>query len=174
MAFGERLNGCAGAQSHGSRSGPTHLTDGGDKGMKRFASMLIGALFVGAGYGVAIAQAPAAPPAAPPASAPAAAPAAPSAPAATSAAPAAADQQAQEIDAFHRVLKMHHRMWRRLKQNPAVVKDDSWVGKYPDLQLYFNKYQGSKERFLANPGPYLEMSATKAMHREETRSPGAE
>ncbi|HTQ24630.1 MAG TPA: hypothetical protein VMI09_08025 [Candidatus Binataceae bacterium] len=140
--------------------------------MKRFASMLIGALFVGAGYGIATAQAPAAPPAAPPASAPAAA--APAAPEAASAAPAATDEHANELEAFHRVLKMHHRMWRRLKQNPAVVKDDSWVGKYPDLQLYFNKYQGSKERFLADPGPYLMMSETKAMHREETRSPGAE
>ena len=117
--------------------------------MKRFASMLIGALFVGAGYGIATAQAPAAPPAAPPASAPAAA--APAAPEAASAAPAATDEHANELEAFHRVLKMHHRMWRRLKQNPAVVKDDSWVGKYPDLQLYFNKYQGSKERFLADP-----------------------
>jgi hypothetical protein len=140
--------------------------------MKRFASMLIGALFVGAGYGIATAQAPAAPPAAPPASAPAAA--APAAPEAASAAPAATDEHANELEAFHRVLKMHHRMWRRLKQNPAVVKDDSWVGKYPDLQLFFNKYQGSRERFLANPGPYLKMSETKAMHREETRSPGAE
>ena len=72
------------------------------------------------------------------------------------------------------MIKMHHRMWRRLKQNPAVVKDDSWVGKYPDLQLFFNKYQGSKERFLADPGLYLKMNEAKAMHREQTRSPGAE
>jgi hypothetical protein len=137
--------------------------------MKRFASMLIGALFVGAGYGIATAQAPAAPPAAPPASAPAAA-----APAAPAAAAPAAGEHADEVDAFHRMLKMHHRMWRRLKQNPAVVKDDSWVGKYPDLQLFFNKYQGSRDRFLADPGTYLKMSEAKAVHREETRSPGAE
>jgi len=143
--------------------------------MKRFASILIAALFVGAGYGIAMAQAPAAPPAAPPASAPAAAaPAAPAAPEAASAAPAAAGDHANEVEDFHRMLKMHHRMWRRLKQNPAVVKDDSWVGKYPDLQLFFSKYQGSKERFLADPGTYLKMSETKAMHREQTRSPGAE
>jgi len=115
--------------------------------------------------------------AAPPANAPAAAPAAPAAPppaAPAAAATAAADEHADEVKAFHRVLKMHHRMWRRLKQNPAVVKDDSWVGKYPDLQLFFNKYQGSKERFLADPGLYLKMNEAKAMHREQTRSPGAE
>jgi hypothetical protein len=137
--------------------------------MKRIASMLIGALFVGASFGVAMAQegaAPASPPAATPVAPAAAAPAAP--------APAAADEHANEVAAFHRMLKMHHRMWRRLKQNPAVVKDDSWVGKYPDLQLFFNKYQGSKERFLADPGVYLKMSEKKAIHREETRSPGAE
>jgi hypothetical protein len=134
--------------------------------------MLIGALFVGAGYGVAMAQAPAAPPA----SAPAAAAPAPAAPAAeaSAAAPGAAEEHADEVEAFHRLLKMHHRMWRRLKQNPAVVKDDSWVGKYPDLQLFFSKYQGSKDRFLADPGTYLKMNEAKAMHREQTRSPGAE
>ena len=72
------------------------------------------------------------------------------------------------------MLKMHHRMWKRLKQNPALVSDDSFVGKYPDLQLYFQKYPGAKERLLANPGLYLKMNAAKAKHREETRSPGAE
>ena len=139
--------------------------------MKRIASILIGALFVGASFGVAMAQggaAPASPPAAPPPAPAAAPPAAPPPP------PAAADEHADEVKAFHRVLKMHHRMWRRLKQNPALVKDDSFVGKYNDLQLFFNKYQGSKDRFLADPGLYLKMSEKKAMHREETRSPGAE
>jgi hypothetical protein len=139
--------------------------------MKRIASILIGALFVGASFGVAMAQggaAPASPPAAPPPAPAAAPPAAPPPP------PAAADEHADEVKAFHRVLKMHHRMWRRLKQNPALVKDDSFVGKYNDLQLFFNKYQGSKDRFLADPGLYLKMSEKKAVHREETRSPGAE
>jgi hypothetical protein len=136
--------------------------------MKRIASILIGALFVGASFAVAMAQEGAAPAPAP-APAPVAAPAAPAA-----AAPAAADEHADEVAAFHRSLKMHHRMWRRLKQNPAVVNDDAWVGKYPDLQLFFNKYKGSKERFLANPGLYLKMSETKAMEREKTRGAGAE
>jgi hypothetical protein len=141
--------------------------------MKRIASMLIGALFVGASFGVAMAQegaAPASPPAAAP---PAAAPAAP-APAAAPAAPAATDEHADEVKAFHRMLKMHHRMWRRLKQDPKLASDDSFVGKYPDLQLFFGKYQGSKDRFLADPGVYLKMSEKKAMHREQTRSPGVE
>jgi len=139
--------------------------------MKRIASMLIGALFVGASFGIAMAQEGAAP-ANPPAAAPAAPAAAPAAPAA--AAPAAADEHADEVAAFHRMLKMHHRMWKRLKQNPSLVNDDSFVGKYPDLQLYFQQYSSAKERYLANPGLYLKMSDTKAMHREQTRSPGAE
>ena len=140
--------------------------------MKRIASMLIGALFVGAGLGIALAQEGAPPPA----SAPAAAPAAPAAaaPATAAPAPAAAEDHADEVAAFHRLIKMKHRMWKRLKQNPALVSDDSFVGKYPDLRDFFNKYQGSKERFLADPGLYLKMSEAKAMHREQTRSPGAE
>lgn len=143
--------------------------------MKRFASILIGALFVGTGVGLAIAQEGAAPPANPPAAAAPTAPAevAPAAPAA-SASPAAAGEHADEVEAFHRVIKMHHRMWKRLKQNPSLVSDDSFVGKYPDLQLYFQKYSGAKERFLADPGLYLKMNEAKAKHREETRSPGAE
>ncbi|MGZ6194956.1 MAG: hypothetical protein ACXWML_06985 [Candidatus Binataceae bacterium] len=143
--------------------------------MKRFASILIGALFVGTSVGLAIAQEGAAPPANPPAAAAPTAPAevAPAAPAA-SASPAAAGEHADEVEAFHRVIKMHHRMWKRLKQNPALVSDDSFVGKYPDLQLYFQKYSGAKERFLADPGLYLKMNEAKAKHREETRSPGAE
>ena len=143
--------------------------------MKRFASILIGALFVGTGVGLAIAQEGAAPPANPPAAAAPTAPAevAPAAPAA-SASPAAAGEHADEVEAFHRVIKMHHRMCKRLKQNPALVSDDSFVGKYPDLQLYFQKYSGAKERFLADPGLYLKMNEAKAKHREETRSPGAE
>jgi hypothetical protein len=140
--------------------------------MKRITSMLIGALFVGAGFGIALAQEgapPPAPPAAPPAAAAPAAPAeaAPAAPAA--AAPAATEDHADEVKAFHRMVKMHHRMWKRLKQNPSLVSDDSFVGKYPDLQVYFQKYSGAKERFLADPGLYLKMSETKAMHREQTR-----
>jgi hypothetical protein len=137
--------------------------------MKRIASILIGALFVGASFGIAMAQGGAAPPAGAPAAPPAAAPAAPAA-----VATAAAEEHADEVKAFHRMLKMHHRMWRRLKQNPALVKDDEFVGKYNDLQLFFNKYEGSKDRFLADPGLYLKMSEKKAMHREETRSTGAE
>ena len=136
--------------------------------MKRIASILIGALLVGAGFGIALAQE-GAPPAAPPAAPAEAAPAAPAA-----GAPAATEDHSDEVKAFHRVIKMHHRMWRRLRQNPALASDDSFVGKYPDLRDFFNKYQGSKDRFLADPGLYLKMNEAKAMHREQTRSPGAE
>jgi hypothetical protein len=140
--------------------------------MKRITSMLIGALFVGAGFGIALAQEgapPPAPPAAPPAAAAPAAPAeaAPAAPAA--AAPAATEEHADEVAAFHRMIRMHHRMWKRLKQNPNLVSDDAFVGKYPDLQVFLQKYPGAKERILANPGLYLKYSETKAMHREQTR-----
>ncbi len=146
--------------------------------MKRIASTLLGALFLGAGFGIAMAQGGAAPaPAAPAPAAPAPAAPAPAAPAASAPAapaPAAATANQDEVEAFHRMLKMHHRMWRRLKQNPNVVTNDAWVGKYPDLQLFFSKYQGSKERFLAQPGVYLNMNESKAMHREETRGAGGE
>lgn len=140
--------------------------------MKRIASMLIGALFVGAGFGIAIAQEGTAPPANAPA---AAAPAAPAeAPATAAPAPAAADEHADEVNAFHLLIRSKHRMYKRLKQNPALVSDDSFVGKYPDLRDFLNKYQGSKERILADPGLYLKMSGAKALYREQTRSPGAE
>jgi hypothetical protein len=134
--------------------------------MKRIASMLIGALFVGAGFGIALAQE-GAPPPAPPAAPPAAA--APAAPPAAAPAPAATEDHSDEVAAFHRMIRMHHRMWKRLKQNPNLVSDDAFVGKYPDLQVYLQKYPGAKERILANPGLYLKYSEAKAMHREQTR-----
>src|SRR6267378_4389974 len=124
--------------------------------MKRIASMLIGALFVGVGFGIALAQE-GAPPPAPPAAA------APAAPAAAAPAPAATEEHADEVAAFHRMIKIHHRMWKRLKQNPNLVSDDAFVGKYPDLQAYLQKYPDAKEHFLANPGLYLKMSEAKAM-----------
>jgi hypothetical protein len=133
--------------------------------MKRIASMLIGALFVGVGFGIALAQE-GAPPPAPPAAA------APAAPAAAAPAPAATEEHADEVAAFHRMIKIHHRMWKRLKQNPNLVSDDAFVGKYPDLQAYLQKYPDAKEHFLANPGLYLKMSEAKAMQREQTRAPG--
>jgi hypothetical protein len=137
--------------------------------MKRIASMLIGALFVGVGFGIALAQE-GAPPPAPPAPPPAAA--APAAPAAAAPAPAATEEHTEEVAAFHRMIRTHHRMWKRLKQNPNLVSDDAFVGKYPDLQAYLQKYPDAKEHFLASPGLYLKMSEAKAMQREQTRAPG--
>jgi hypothetical protein len=137
--------------------------------MKRIASMLIGALFVGVGLGIALAQE-GAPPPAPPAPPPAAA--APAAPAAAAPAPAATEEHTDEVAAFHRMIRTHHRMWKRLKQNPNLVSDDAFVGKYPDLQAYLQKYPDAKEHFLASPGLYLKMSEAKAMQREQTRAPG--
>jgi hypothetical protein len=125
-----------------------------DEGMKLIASMLIGALFVGASFGVAMAQegtAPANPPAA---------------------AAATAADHADEVAAFHRVLQKHDLMWQRLKQDPSLVSNSEFVAQYNDLQLFFNSYQGSKQRFLADPGLYLKMNEAKAMHREQTRGPG--
>lgn len=135
--------------------------------MKRIVSLMAGALLLGGGLGTAMAQTGAAPAPANPAAPAAAAPAS---------APAAADsgEHANEVQAFHRMIKMHHRMWKRLKQNPDVVTNDSWVAKYPDLRDFFNTYHGSKERFLADPGKYLKMNEAKAMRREEHRGGGGE
>src|ERR1700693_4412574 len=101
--------------------------------MKRIASMLIGALFVGACFGIALAQE-GAPPPAPHAAPPAAA--APAAPPAAAPAPAATEDHSDEVAALHRMIRMHHRMWKRLKQNPNLVSDDAFVGKYLDFTVY--------------------------------------
>lgn len=123
--------------------------------MKLIASILIGGLFVvAAGFCVAMAQGGAAP-----ANAPAAA-------------AATAADHADEVAAFHRVLEKHDLMWQRLKQNPSLVSNSDFVAQYDDLQLFFNSYQGSKQRLLADPGLYLKMNEAKAMHREQTRTPG--
>lgn len=128
--------------------------------MKRITSMLVGALFLGASWGLAQAQsgAPAAPAAAP--AAPAAAP---------SAAAPVKKKHKSEMQAFRELRVQHHRMTRRLKQNPNLAQDSGFLAKYPDLQQFFNDYPGSQKRFLANPGKYLGMSEAKAKHREETR-----
>jgi hypothetical protein len=119
--------------------------------MKRITAVLVGALFLGASFGLAMAQgeAPAAP-----------APASPAAP---------AKNHKNEMQAFHVLRVQHHRMIRRLKQNPNLAQDNGFLQKYPDLQQFFSDYPGSQKRFLANPGKYLGMSEKKAMHREETR-----
>lgn len=128
--------------------------------MKRMTSMLVGALFLGASFGLALAQgeAPAAP---------AAAPAAPAAE--TSAAAPAKKKHESEMEAFKALRRQHHRMTRRLKQNPNLAQDSGFLAKYPDLQQFFSDYPGSQKRFLAAPGKYLGMSEKKAEHREETR-----
>jgi len=141
--------------------------------MKRTVSLLTATLFVGALAAPAFAQAPAAE------SSPARRMAAPAAPAAESSATEQKEEagekaHADEVADFHRLIKMHHRMLKRLKQNPSLVSDDSFVGKYPDLRDYFSKYDGAKERFLADPGTYLKMSRAKATHREQTRGTGNE
>jgi hypothetical protein len=133
--------------------------------MKRVVSLMTGALLLGGTLGTAMAQTGTAP-----------APANPAAPAAAASASAAAEsgESANEVQAFHRMIRMHHRMWKRLKQNPDVVTNDSWVAKYPDLRDFFNTYHGSKERFLADPGKYLKMNEAKAKRREEHRGAGGE
>ncbi len=128
--------------------------------MKRITSMLVGALFLGASFGLALAQGEAPAP-------PAAAPAAPAA--AASAAAPAKKKHKSELAAFKELRVQHHRMTRRLKQNPNLAQDEGFLAKYPDLQQFFNDYPGSQKRFLATPGKYLGMSEKKAKHREETR-----
>ncbi len=121
--------------------------------MKRITSMLVGALFLGVSFGVAMAQGEA--PTAPAAAASAAAP--------------AKKKHKSEMEAFHTLRVQHHRMIRRLKQDPNLAKDAGFLAKYPDLQQFFSDYPGSQKRFLADPGKYLGMSEKKAKHREETR-----
>jgi hypothetical protein len=46
-------------------------------------------------------------------------------------------------------------MARRLAANPHLANSNSFLRRWLDLNNFFNKYPGSKERFLADPGNYL-------------------
>jgi hypothetical protein len=65
------------------------------------------------------------------------------------------DIEMAELQAFGQLATAHRKMARRLANNPQLADEISFLKKYPDLNNFFAKYPGSKERFLANPGNYL-------------------
>ncbi|HZO81504.1 MAG TPA: hypothetical protein VFB33_07385 [Candidatus Binataceae bacterium] len=62
----------------------------------------------------------------------------------------------EELHDFGQLAIAHRKMARRLATNPSLADDNDFLKKYPELNRFFSKYPGSKERFLANPGNYLE------------------
>jgi len=65
------------------------------------------------------------------------------------------DLNVAELKAFDQVAISNLKMRRRLAANPHLANSDSFLRRWRDLNNFFNKYPGSKERFLANPGNYL-------------------
>jgi hypothetical protein len=65
------------------------------------------------------------------------------------------DLDLAELQAFDQVTIANLKMSRRLASNPRLADDESFLRKWPDLNNFFAKYPGSKERLLANPGNYL-------------------
>ena len=72
------------------------------------------------------------------------------------------DLDMAELQAFDQVATSNLKMARRLAANPHLANSDSFLRRWRDLNNFFSKYPGSKERFLANPGNYL---AGVHMHR---------
>lgn len=60
-----------------------------------------------------------------------------------------------ELAAFDRVANSNLKMKRRLAANPHLANSDSFLRRWRDLNNFFAKYPGSKERFLDDPGNYL-------------------
>ena len=65
------------------------------------------------------------------------------------------DLNLAELAAFDQVATSNLKMSRRLAANPHLVNSDSFLRRWPDLKNFFDKYPGSKERFLEDPGNYL-------------------
>jgi hypothetical protein len=65
------------------------------------------------------------------------------------------DLNMDELQAFDQVATSNLKMARRLAANPHLANSDSFLSRWRDLNNFFNKYPGSKERFLADPGNYL-------------------
>jgi hypothetical protein len=65
------------------------------------------------------------------------------------------DLNLAELQAFDQVATSNLKMSRRLAANPHLVNSDSFLRRWRDLNNFFSKYPGSKERFLADPGNYL-------------------
>jgi hypothetical protein len=65
------------------------------------------------------------------------------------------DLNMAELQAFDRVATSNLKMSRRLAANPHLANNENFLRRWRDLNNFFNKYPGSKERFLADPGNYL-------------------
>jgi len=65
------------------------------------------------------------------------------------------DLNTAELEAFDRVATSNLKMSRRLTANPRLANNDNFLKRWRDLNNFFAKYPGSKERFLENPGNYL-------------------
>jgi len=39
----------------------------------------------------------------------------------------------------------------RLAANPRLARNESFLNKWPELNSFFDKYPGSKDRFLSDP-----------------------
>ncbi len=74
------------------------------------------------------------------------------------------DLNMDELRAFDQVATSNLKMARRLAANPHLANSDSFLKRWRDLGNFFNKYPGSKERFLADPGNYLAQVHMHAGH----------
>jgi hypothetical protein len=90
------------------------------------------------------------------------------------------DLDISELQAFDQLASTNPAMARRLAGNPHLADNSGFLNKNPDLNAFFTKYPGSKERFLADPGNYLAnarmhhghmaMKARKSEARSETKA----
>jgi hypothetical protein len=92
------------------------------------------------------------------------------------------DLDMAELQAFDRVATSNLKMARRLAANPRLANNNSFLRRWRDLNNFFSKYPGSKERFLKNPGNYLAgvhmhhghpMMAKKSAAAPQTKSEAA-
>ena len=83
------------------------------------------------------------------------------------------DLNTAELAAFDQVATSNLKMSRRLAANPHLVNSDSFLRRWPDLKNFFDKYPGSKERFLEDPGNYLaEVHMHHLVSAEHKKKPG--
>ena len=60
-----------------------------------------------------------------------------------------------ELAAFDQLANSNPRMSHELAANPHLANSGSFLKRWPDLNNFFAKYPGSRERFLEDPGNYL-------------------
>jgi hypothetical protein len=65
------------------------------------------------------------------------------------------DLNLDELHAFDQVAAANLRMSRRLAADPHLANSASFLRRWLDLNNFFAKYPGSRERFLEDPGNYL-------------------